>query len=363
MPFVSSTAWVPGKVSNAHLMPRSTWHGINSELAEIAVPTAWFGMEYNRRKTSISFEALVGLFVALLAGVAELSWELRTLGVLFASLVSVHIAKRFDGALLKKIVIAAAAIGLLLISTWRPTWKSFHEDFPTITGETVLSRIIIFVALFAAGLAAYAFLFRSRREGRRLIPAQLMAFGMCLVALGAAAGAIGLLWQFQQNREMEILSKVGPNLLPAPDIPQIAQTPVLQALPAPEPQSQQAVSLMSGYGLTAAGIRVLAEEAFKMKGILPGLTVYLQTNDETGRGLATSITRALSRGGIPSTINFGQLGGPSETGPIILFDDPKNLPEPAARLKAALEKVGMRVTVLPRPVGTFQFYVGPDPNS
>jgi hypothetical protein len=57
------------------------------------------------------------------------------------------------------------------------------------------------------------------------------------------------------------------------------------------------------------------------------------------------------------------LGGPTETGPIILFDDPDNLPPAAVALKAALEKAGMRVTVIKRAVGAFQFYVGPDPDS
>jgi hypothetical protein len=119
---------------------------------------------------------------------------------------------------------------------------------------------------------------------------------------------------------------------------------------------------MSGYNLTGAGVRALADEAFKIKGDLTDLVVRMQTNDETGRGLATNIVRAFSRGGISSQLGFGQLGGPKEMGAIILVDDPQHLPLPAAALKSALEKVGMHVTVIQRAVGTFQFYVGPDPN-
>jgi hypothetical protein len=190
-------------------------------------------MQETRRTQLLSFEALVGLFVGLFAAVAEVSWELRSLGVLVASVVALHIARRFEGTFLKKVVIAFGAIALLSLSTWRPIWKSFHEDFPAVAGETVLSRIIVFAALCAAALAAYTFLVRPRREGRRLIPAQLIAFGGSLIAVGFLAAAVGLLWQFQQNRALGITIDNELTLLPAPGTPQIAQAPAIQALPAP----------------------------------------------------------------------------------------------------------------------------------
>jgi hypothetical protein len=320
----------------------------------------------------MSFEALVGVFIGLFAAVVEMNWELRSLGVVTASIVAIHIGRRFEGPFFQRIGIAFAAIALLLFSTWRPIWKSFHEDFPHVAGETVLSRIIVFSSLCAVGLAAYVFLARPRREGYKLLPAQLIAFGGCLIAAGLVAAAIGLLWQFQQNREMGITSSIGPNLLPSlPKLPQIAQSPSPTALlpparsepqPAVQLQPLPTTPLMSGYNLSSAGSRVLAEEAFKIKDVLPNLTVFLQNNDNSGRGLAGSIVRALSIGGIPSSIGFGQLGGPTETGPIILYDDPENLPESAAKLKAALERVGIRATVIQRKVGSFQFFIGPDPN-
>ena len=309
-----------------------------------------------------------------------MNWELRCFGVLATSILAVHAARRMGISVYKKATLAFTLIGVLLASTWRPIWTSFHEDFPSVTGETALSRIIVFCAICAAGAAAYVFLLRSRREGRRLIPAQLMAFGVSMIAAGVVAAAIGLLWQFQQNRAMGITISNGPNLLPAPTAPQITQTPPPEALPPPTPatapssqaippsppvvsQPKPATPLMNGYNLTPAGSRVLADEAFKIKDVLPSLTVWIQNNDNSGRGLAGEIIRAFSIGGISSNLNLGQLGGPSERGPIILFDDPEKLPEAATRLKSALEKAGMHVTVIKRAVGTFQFYIGPDPDS
>jgi hypothetical protein len=335
------------------------------------------------RSPLLSIEGVITLIAAFFFWEAEVNWELRCLGVFVTSVLAVHAASRMEISLRKKAALTFVLVVVLLSSTWRPIWVSFHEDFPSVTGETVLSRIIVFAALGAAGLAGHVFLMRPRRDGRRLIPAQLMAFGVSMIAAGFIAAAIGLLWQFQQNRAMGITVANGPNLLPAPNTPQIAQALPPQALPspsqassseplpqpnphpAPQPatQPQPATPLMSGYNLSGAGSRVLADEAFKIKGVLTGLTVLLQNNDNSGRSLATAIVRALSIGGIPSTLNFGQLGGPTETGPIILFDDPDNLPPAATALKKALEKVGMRVTVIKRAVGTFQFFIGPDPDS
>jgi hypothetical protein len=338
--------------------------------------------ETDDRRPLLSMEGVITLIAALFFWEAEVNWELRCFGVLATSILAVHAARRMGVSVYKKAALAFTLIGVLLISTWRPIWTSFHEDFPAVTGETVLSRIIVFCALCAVGVAGYVFLLRPRRDGHRLIPAQLMAFGVSMIAAGVVAAVIGLLWQFQQNRAMGITTTTGPNLLPAPNIPQIVQTPPPQALPPPRPTPQAeskpeisvpsaaiptpeptAQPLMSGYALTNAGIRALAAEAFKIKEVLPDLVVRMQTNDESARGLASTLVTALNRGGIPSQIVFDQLGGPSETGPIILFDDPENLPPPAIALKATLEKVGLHVRVIQRKVGAFQFFAGPNPDS
>jgi hypothetical protein len=335
-------------------------------------------MEENRPLLSI--EGAISIMVGLLAAAADMSWELRAILVAFAIGLAIHISRRVAPInAVKRFGFAIGGVVGLIVVTWRPIWEGFHKDFPEVTGETALSRIIIAVVVCAVGFAGYRFLIRPRGRGYRLIPAQLMAFGVSVIGLGLFAVAVGLLWQFQQNRAMGITIENSPTLLPAPNTPQITQAPAPQALPAPSqevplqpspqpaatpgaPAVQPAEPLMIGYNLTAAGVRALAEEAFRIKTVLTDLVVRLQTNDESGRALASNIVRAFSRGGISSQIGFGQLGGPKEMGAIILFDDPEHLPPPAEALKAALEKVGMHVTVIKRTVGAFQFYVGPDPN-
>jgi hypothetical protein len=336
------------------------------------------------KRPLLSIEGAISILVGLLAAAADMSWELRAILVAFAIGLAIHISRRFvPSNVAKRLGFAITGIVGLVLVTWRPIWEGFHKDFPSVTGETALSRIIIAAVVCAVGYSGYRLLIRPRGRGYRLIPAQLMAFGASVIGLGLFAVAIGLLWQFQQNRMMGITVENSPTLLPAPNNPQITQAPAPPALPppttAPSPEPVQQVNrqpapqptaepqpqspLMSGYALTPAGSRVLANEAFKIKDVLPNLTVFLQSNDNSGRPLATEIVRAFSIGGIPSTLNFGQLGGPTEKGVIILFDDPEKLPEAATQLKGALEKAGMRVTVIKRAVGTFQFYVGPDPNS
>jgi hypothetical protein len=167
-------------------------------------------------------------------------------------------------------------IFILLDGSYRSIWTSFHEDFPAVTGETALSRIIEFRGLAASAIAGYVFLIRPRgKEGYRVLPAQIIAFGMCMMGAGFATAVIGLGWQFQQNFVAgtgPTGAPVSPPVLPPPQITQ--QAPPL-SLPAPnpapqsaaEPQPQTAPPLMDGYGLTNAGSRILEEEAFKIKDI------------------------------------------------------------------------------------------------
>jgi hypothetical protein len=173
-----------------------------------------------------------------------------------------------------------------------------------------------------------------------------------------------LIWQYQQNRAMGISSEHGLVLLPQIDRPRLEQSAPAPALPAPEittTSEPRPNPYVNGYALTQRGIRVLAEEAYKLKDALPSVTVMRQNNEQTAATLASQMVTAFSRGGISSSVGFGQLGGPSETGLIILFDDPEHLPEPADKLKQALEYIGLKVTVIQRKVGTFQFFVGPEP--
>jgi hypothetical protein len=174
-----------------------------------------------------------------------------------------------------------------------------------------------------------------------------------------------VIWQFQHNRAMGITAD-GPKLLTGPDRPLIAQGPLPPALPPPasaQPLEPQSTALIDRYALTPAGVKALANEAYKIKSALPVLDILREASDGTSVGLASQIVTALNRGGIVASTGFGHLAGPSETGLIILAEDPEHLAEPAAKLKQALENIGLTVHVLQRKMVGFQFFVGPDPNS
>lgn len=186
------------------------------------------------RLPPVSLETSIGIFVGLVLGIVDMNWELRSLGVLVASGLAIHIVRRFDATILLKIVIAAVAIGLLITGTYRQIWASFTEDFPTVTGEAALTRIIEFLSATIGVTSCYIFLIRPRSlKGYRVLPAQLIAFGFALVAAGSIPIAVGLLWQFQQNRAAGVsltgapVSSPSPAALPAigPQVPQITHSP------------------------------------------------------------------------------------------------------------------------------------------
>jgi hypothetical protein len=54
------------------------------------------------RLPSVSLEALIGI-VGLFVGLVEMNWELRSLGVLVASGLAVHITRRLDATILLKV--------------------------------------------------------------------------------------------------------------------------------------------------------------------------------------------------------------------------------------------------------------------
>jgi hypothetical protein len=111
------------------------------------------------RLPSVSLEALIGIFVGLFVGLVEMNWELRSLGVLVASGLAVHITRRLYATILLKVAIAVIAIGLLAIGTYHQIWASFTDDFPTVTSETAITRIIEFLVLFilrGCGLYIYS---------------------------------------------------------------------------------------------------------------------------------------------------------------------------------------------------------------
>jgi ABC-type glucose/galactose transport system permease subunit len=98
-------------------------------------------------------EGVFALIAAFFIWVAEVNWELRCIGVFVTTGLVIHAAKRMQIALGRKVLVAAIVIAILLSSTWRPIWTDFHASFPAVTGEAVLSRIIVVCALFAASVA------------------------------------------------------------------------------------------------------------------------------------------------------------------------------------------------------------------
>jgi len=153
------------------------------------------------RLSAISTEACIGILLGLVAWVIELTWEIRGLFTLIAAALVVHIARRLEYNRLIRAAIATILICILVAGTYRPIWAGFRDDFPEIGSETDLFRIIQFSVVAACAIAGYIFLVRPRgKEGYRVLPAQLIAFGAVVVAVGFVPIAIGLAWQFRQRR-------------------------------------------------------------------------------------------------------------------------------------------------------------------
>lgn len=328
-------------------MPRRTRHDIQ------VVMVSPFNM--------LSFEALVCLFAGSLLGLAEMNWEFRTLGVVVTAFIAVDIARRIERSIWIKLAVAAGAIGILLLVTWHPIWVDFHESFPEATGEAVLARIVEFGALAGALIAAYVFLIRpSRREGYRVLPAQVVAFGACVMAFGLLTVGIGLIWQFQQNwaagikpSGAPVFSLIHPQILPA-------TTPALAA-----PKQTAPTPYFSGYNLTEDGVKALADELFKIRdGISKHIDLERMSTDPTSGGLASNIGRACDQAGIDCPVNFVHPNSPTDRGPMIFVGDPKNPPEAAEKLRAAFLNLGIDIPFVARPgfeAPRFALFLAPAP--
>jgi hypothetical protein len=315
------------------------------------------------RLVSFSIETLVGVFVGLLVGLVEMSWEFRSFGVLIASGLAIHIAKRLDAEIWAKIIVAVVAIGILVLGTARPIWTSFHADFPEATSEIVLSRIILFGALATCCFAGYVFVVRPLgREGYRVFPAQLIAFGISMIGVGLLTALAGLGWQFQQNWAAGIKPSGAPTFTLVP--PQITQSPPLQALPPPQKQISQ-TPFFSDYNLTESGVSALADELYKARDIL-GKRVELDrmSTDGSAGGFIGNFGRACDRAGVDCPIGNVHPNSPDEKGIMIYVIDPSRPPESAQELRRILRKIGIDVPFVARPgfgPTTFSLFVAPRP--
>lgn len=316
------------------------------------------------RLPPLSLETLIGLFVGLLVGLVEMSWELRSLGVLFTAGLAVHIAKRLDVHWLAKIAIAVVGIGVLAAGTWRPIWTGFHEDFPSVTGQQVLARIIEFATLAASAFAAYVFLIRPRgKKGYRVLPAQVIAFGACVMVCGLAAVAIGLIWQFQQNWAAGIKPSGAPTFTIGP--PQIAPPAATPALPPPSRNQEAKTPFFSNYNLTDSGVAALADELYKARDTFKRRIELSRMNtDGTSGPFISNFGRACDEAGVECPVNAAHPNSPDEKGLLIYVADASKPPTAAEELRTILLKLGINVPFVIRSgfgEGAFSLFVGPRP--
>lgn len=227
-----------GKFKFADLMPRSSRH--DSQIADLNYrpKSGWKLMQDTKLSALLSLEGTIGLAVGLYLGLADMTWELRAFGVSVTCLLVVDIAGRVERSVWIKLAILIGGIGLLVNGTWERIWQGFHESFPEVTAETVLFRIIVVASIAVCCIAAYTFLIRPwGKEGYRVLPAQLIAFGMSIVGIGFLTALVGLAWQFQQNWAVGIKPSGAPTFSVGP--PRIAQPPSPPALPPPSRQPEK----------------------------------------------------------------------------------------------------------------------------
>jgi|HubBroStandDraft_6_1064221.scaffolds.fasta_scaffold206128_2 hypothetical protein len=310
----------------------------------------------------LSTEAAVTLVAGLIVGlIPEMPWWLRGIGVLGTVVLALHTGKRIE-RVAWKMAFPAVSITVLIAGTWNSIWLGFHQAFPRITEEATLATIIEFLAVSASCLAGYVFLLRPRgKEGYKVLPAQVMAFGACVAAFGFATLVIGLVWQFQQNWAAGIKPSGAPVFTLVP--PQISQTPAPLALPSPQPAPQ--TPFFSDYNLTEAGVTALADELYKIRDALERRVELDKMNTEGTAGpFIANFGRACDRAGVECPVGSVHPNSPDEKGLMIYVADPNKPPAAAKELQAVLLKLGIDVPFVERPgfgPPTFTLFVGPRP--
>jgi hypothetical protein len=288
-------------------------------------------------------------------------WWLRGIGVLGTIVLALHTGKRIERRLWK-IAFPAVSITTLVAGTWDSIWLGFHQAFPRITEQETLATIIEFFAVSASCLAGYVFLLRPReKEGYKVLPAQVMAFGACVAVFGFVTIVIGLAWQFQQNWAAGIKPTGAPVFSLVP--PQITRTTPPLSLPPPQQQAPQ-TPFFSDYNLTEAGVTALADELYKIRDAL-GKRIELDrmSTEGTAGAFIGNFGRACDRAGVDCPVGNVHPNSPDEKGLMIYVEDPNKPPAAAKELQAVLLKLGIDVPFVAR-LGfgpTFTLFVGPKP--
>jgi hypothetical protein len=214
--------------------------------------------------------------------------------------------------------------------------------------------------LLASGIAGYTFLLRpSAKRGYRVLPAQVIAFGFCVMAFGMVTVGIGLAWQFQQNWA----AGTGPTGAPVPTFtvgpPQITQVPATPALPAPQQP------FFSGYNLTEAGVIALANEFYKIRdSISRRIELGRMPTDPTAGALIGNLGRACDQAAIDCPVAGIHPNSPSERGIMIYVADPSNPPEAAKKVQSVLRVIGLDIPFVARQglePDKFNLFIGPGP--
>jgi hypothetical protein len=311
-----------------------------------------------------SVEAAAALALGLTVGlIPEMEWWLRALGVLATCALAIHTGYRIEGPFLKRLIFPFVIIIALLSGTWRSMWNGFHQDFPEVTNEAVVAKIVEFSAVAICCLAGYFFILRPRaKEGYRLLPAQVMAFGACIVAAGFVTLLVGLGWQFQQNWAAGIKPTGAPIFTVGP--PQITQAAPPPALPAPQKPTTQN-PLFANYNLTEDGITALTKELFKIRDALRRrIELDRMGTDGTANGFVSNFGRVCDLAGIECPVNNVHPNSPDEKGIMIYVADSNKPSEAAQELRATLLKIGLDVPFVARPgfgPDAFSLFVGPRP--
>jgi hypothetical protein len=315
------------------------------------------------RVSLLSIDAAIPLVCGLMVGlVPDIDWWLRALLVLATSIYAIHTGRRLQRLALR-IVFPLAVISILSLGTWRTIANGFRGAFPTVTGEDTLSSVIEFAAVALSLLAGYVFLLRPRgRRGYRVLPAQVIAFGISLIGVGLLTALAGLAWQFQQNWAAGTKPSGAPTFSVVP--PQITQREPLPALPAPQQQAP-AQPFFSDYNLTEAGVSALADELYKARDAL-GKRVELDrmSTEGTAGPFISNFSRACDRAGVECPVGNVHPNAPDEKGLLIYIGDINKPPEAAQQLRVILLKLGIDVPFVARPGFAptgFTLFVGPRP--
>jgi hypothetical protein len=311
----------------------------------------------------LSLEATITLVAGLVVGlIPDMEWWFRALGASMTVVLAIHTGKRMEGRPVSRVLFPIFTTVILLVGTWRPIWLGFHETFPGVTEESAVAKIIEGLALLASGSAGYFFILRPRSiRGYRLLPAQVIAFGCIMIAVGLLTAGIGLMWQFRQNWNAGTTPAGAPRFALVP--PQIQKPTPNPALPPPNPAPP--TPFFSEYNLTEAGLNALTDELYAIKdSVSKKINLASMSTDGSSSALMSSITRVCDAAGLECPHSYLHPNSPNEKGLMIYVLSPDKPPESATKLREALRKIGVDVPFVARPdlgPAEMTFFLGPRP--